>query len=44
MTLPNGLDSRLVRDISLVVNRMYEGITPEDEDCEDMLSLPFAPS
>jgi hypothetical protein len=34
MTLPNGLDSRLVKDISLVVSRMYEHITPEDEDCE----------
>ena len=34
LTLPNGLDTRLVKDIGSVVNRMYEGLTPADEDCK----------
>ncbi|KAH9970759.1 carotenoid ester lipase precursor [Lactifluus volemus] len=33
MTLPNGLDSQVVKAIGRVVNRLYEGITPADEDC-----------
>ncbi|KAI0248236.1 carotenoid ester lipase precursor [Lactifluus subvellereus] len=33
MTLPNGLDSRLVQSISTVVGRLYDDITPQDEDC-----------
>jgi hypothetical protein len=34
LTLPNGLNSRLVKDIGSVVNKMYEGISPSSEDCK----------
>ncbi|KAI0265669.1 carotenoid ester lipase precursor [Gloeopeniophorella convolvens] len=33
MTLPDGLDLQLVKDASEAVGRMYEGVTPDDEDC-----------
>ncbi|KAI0265668.1 carotenoid ester lipase precursor [Gloeopeniophorella convolvens] len=33
LILPNGLDSRLVADVSSVVGIMYADITPDDEDC-----------
>ncbi|KAI0292408.1 carotenoid ester lipase precursor [Russula brevipes] len=33
LTLPNGLDSTLVKNIGKVVNNLYEGIAPADEDC-----------
>src|SRR6266404_7141156 len=33
LTLPNGLDSTLVKNIGNVVNRLYEDLTPADEDC-----------
>lgn len=42
LTLPNGLDSQLVQNIGKVVGRLYENITPQDEDCEGILSSPFA--
>ncbi|KAI9454056.1 carotenoid ester lipase precursor [Lactarius psammicola] len=33
LTLPNGLDSQLIENIGSVVNVLYEGLTPADEDC-----------
>ncbi|KAH9966976.1 carotenoid ester lipase precursor [Lactifluus volemus] len=33
MTLPNGLKSQVVKAVRRVVNRLYEGLTPADEDC-----------
>ncbi|KAI0053997.1 alpha beta-hydrolase [Auriscalpium vulgare] len=33
MTLPGWIDDGLTKDINFVVNIMYEGITPESEDC-----------
>jgi acetylcholinesterase len=34
LTLPNGLNSELVKNLGAVVDRLYEGITPSDEDCK----------
>ena len=39
ITLPNGLDLRLVKNIGTVVNKMYEGITPSSEDCKGCVVL-----
>ncbi|KAI0306653.1 Alpha/Beta hydrolase protein [Multifurca ochricompacta] len=33
LTLPNGLNSQLIHDIGNVVGKLYDGITPDDEDC-----------
>ncbi|KAI9450245.1 carotenoid ester lipase precursor [Russula earlei] len=32
ITLPDGLDKQLIKDVGSVVNRLYEGLTPADED------------
>ena len=42
LTLPNGLDSRLVEDIGSVVNNLYEGLTPSDEDCKEYIVFSIA--
>jgi hypothetical protein len=34
LTLPNGLNLELVKNIGSVVDKLYEGITPSDEDCK----------
>ena len=34
VSLPDGLNSRLVKDLGAIFDRLYEGITPSDEDCE----------
>jgi hypothetical protein len=34
LTLPNGLNMELVKNIGSVVDKLYEGITPSDEDCK----------
>jgi hypothetical protein len=34
MTLPEGLDPRLAKDVNDIVARLYEDVTPDSEDCK----------
>jgi acetylcholinesterase len=34
MLLPQGMDSRLSKDVNDIVARMYETVTVDNEDCE----------
>ena len=42
LTLPIGLNSRLVEDIGSVMNGLYEDITPSHEDCKEYIVLSIA--
>ncbi|KAI9442989.1 Alpha/Beta hydrolase protein [Lactarius indigo] len=41
LDLPNGLDSKLVKDVSSVVNVLLDSLTPADEDCKGNAVLPI---
>jgi hypothetical protein len=34
LSIPNGLNSRLVKDIGSILKNLYEDLTPSDEDCK----------
>ena len=34
VSLPDGLNPRLVKDLGTIFDRLYEGIMPSDEDCK----------
>ena len=36
MTLPQGLNSRLAKDVNNIVARFYEDVTADDEDCKSL--------
>jgi hypothetical protein len=44
LILPHGMDELVAKIASDVVNRFYEAITPEDEDCKGCIISFIAPS
>jgi hypothetical protein len=44
LVFPNGLGSRLTKDISNLLTALFEDLTPADEDCEGNVVLPLVAS
>ena len=44
LTLPNVGDGQLMKDVSKIVDKLYEGITPSDEDCKQYIIFFIATS